>query len=533
MMKKSVKILSLILACVLVVSLCACGKKTPTAPNENNTGKVEDGKRIWYLGGNNAFAGDVDVEALFAGVADTVDPAKIYSSVELTEEMLHGAYTLNNKEKDLKTVRKEIPFKDVEFKSGVQNLTILPTAVYLGAENISSGQTKYKYSEFKAIKDQELAVLELATADQVGHTPCIYEIDGNKITFKQIEQTSTGDAPFAYGFTGVEFSYTFELAGPHLTFSKDGYSLKLTAFCMTENTEEDLAMTGYSLPDSPLIQGVDYFASASSWNYAVLRDGTYIDISAYKLDEDGRFTAYFAEKDLVSGEKKETVQQYAYIIQSEADTFFTSFSIILLDGSKVYYYTDDITEREARALEDQGADVDNMTDEEIEDIAEKKADLFDELQKEFEAKGINATVNRSTGEIALDATVLFGVNESAISDEGKAFLQKFMGVYTTVVFGEKYKDFISRIMVEGHTDTSGSYELNQTLSKARADSVKEYCLSDECGIDAAYSAALQSMLETVGYAYDKPIYDANGEVDMAASRRVSFRFVVNLEKQET
>ena len=123
------------------------------------------------------------------------------------------------------------------------------------------------------------------------------------------------------------------------------------------------------------------------------------------------------------------------------------------------------------------------------------------------------------------------MNESAISADGKAFLQKFMGVYTTVVFGDKYQGFISKIMVEGHTDTNGSYELNQTLSKDRADSVKDYCLSAECGVDTAYATTLQSMLETIGYAYDKPIYDENGEVDMDASRRVSFRFIVNVEKQ--
>jgi len=528
-MKKITKALSLILACVLILSLCACGKKEPAA--SNNTGKTENGKLVWYLGGNNIFAGDVNVESLFEGVADTVNPSQIYSSLTLTEDMLHGVYTLNNKEEDLKTVRKDIPFKEVQFKDSTHSLTILPTAVYLGAENVCSSETNYKYDQLKLIKDHEVAVLELATADKIGQTPCIYEIDGNNITFKQIDQTSTGEEPFAYELTGVEFTYTFELSGPYMTFSKDGYSLKLKAFCLTENTDDDLSMHGYSLPNSPLIQGVDYFASSKSWNYAVMRDGSYIDLSAFKIDDEGRFTVYLAEKDLVSGETEKTVNQYAYIIQSEASSFMTDFSIILLDGSKVYYYTDDITQREARALEDQGADVDGMTEDEIKEIAEKKADLFDDLQKEFEAQGINATVNRSTGEIALDSTVLFDVNESAISADGKAFLQKFMTVYTSVVFGDKYQGFISKIMVEGHTDTNGSYELNQTLSKARADSVKDYCLSAECGVDTAYATTLQSMLETIGYAYDKPIYDENGEVDMDASRRVSFRFIVNVEKQ--
>lgn len=154
------------------MTLCSCGKEA-----SNNKGKLEDRKLVWYLGGNNIFAGDVDVESLFEGVTDSLDPAKIYSSLELTEAMLHGVYTLNNKEDDLKTVRKEIPFEEVKFKDSTSNLTILPTAVYFGAENICSSETGYKYDEFKNVDEYEVAVLELATEDKVGQTPCTYEIN--------------------------------------------------------------------------------------------------------------------------------------------------------------------------------------------------------------------------------------------------------------------------------------------------------------------------------------------------------------------
>lgn len=525
MKRRIYQFISLALACVFVLTLCSCGKEA-----SNNKGKSEDGKLVWYLGGNNIFAGDVDVESLFEGVTDSVDPAKIYSSLELTEEMLHGVYTLNNKEDDLKTVRKEIPFEEVKFKDSVANLTILPIAVYFGAENISSSETNYKYSEFKGVTNHEVAVLELATKDKVGQTPCTYEINGDSITFKQIRQTSGDGEPFEYEFTGVEFNYTFELSGPYMTFSKGNNSLKLKAFCLTENTEDSLSLYGYSLPDSPLIEGLDYFASADAWNYAVRRDGSYYDLSAYKFDDEGRFTVYLAEEDLVSGETDKFVSQYAYIIQSSANVFHTDFSIILLDGSKEYYYTDDITQREARVLADQGADVNAMTEDEIKEIAEKKSDLFDDLYKEFEAQGINVTINRSTGEIAMDASVLFGGDSAVITDDGKALLNKFLATYTSIIYNEKYDGFISKTMVEGHTaPLSGStYESGLPLSEERANNVKDYCLSADTGVD---TSKLMSTLEAVGLSNSKPIYDANGEIDMTACRRVSFRFIVNLEQQ--
>ena len=82
-------------------------------------------------------------------------------------------------------------------------------------------------------------------------------------------------------------------------------------------------------------------------------------------------------------------------------------------------------------------------------------------------------------------------------------------------------------MVEGHTAPveGGTYESGLPLSQERANNVKNYCMSSETGVDVSKLAA---NLEAVGYSNSKPIKDASGNVDMAASRRVSFRFVINL-----
>ena len=286
-------------------------------------------------------------------------------------------------------------------------------------------------------------------------------------------------------------------------------------------------MHGYSLPDSPLIGNLDFFASAKAWNYAVMRDGSYFDLSAYKIDDSGRFTVCLAERDMVSGETDQFVEQYAYIIQSEASNFMVNFSVILLDGEKIYYYTDDITEREARSLADQGANVDDLTEDEIKEIAEKKADLFDDLYKEFEAQGINVTINRSTGEIAMDASVLFGGDSAVITNDGKDLLNKFLKAYTSIAYNEKYDGFISKTMVEGHTaPVSGStYESGLPLSEQRANNVKDYCLSADTGVD---TSKLSTTLEAIGLSNSKPVYGSDGKIDMAACRRVSFRFIVDI-----
>ena len=67
-------------------------------------------------------------------------------------------------------------------------------------------------------------------------------------------------------------------------------------------------------------------------------------------------------------------------------------------------------------------------------------------------------------------------------------------------------------------NTDGTYDYNMTLSENRAGAVADYCI--------AKNGNLASIISTKGYSYDNPVYNEDGSVDMAASRRVTFRFVL-------
>ena len=67
----------------------------------------------------------------------------------------------------------------------------------------------------------------------------------------------------------------------------------------------------------------------------------------------------------------------------------------------------------------------------LEEVLAKKNSLFDELAAAFNKEGIAVTVNKDTGEIALDSSVLFGGDSAVLTDSGKTFLNKFIKVYTT------------------------------------------------------------------------------------------------------
>ncbi len=165
---------------------------------------------------------------------------------------------------------------------------------------------------------------------------------------------------------------------------------------------------------------------------------------------------------------------------------------------------------------------------ELMSIAEMKASLMADLSVAFQSSGLSVTMDSTTGEIMIDSAILFGYNEDEVSELGKAMLDRFITVYTAVVFSEKYEGFVSAIQVEGHTDTSGSYEYNLDLSERRAKNVFDYCLAGVSGLSAGTVEHLEEILAYVGCSYDFPIYDENGNVDMDASRRVSFRFIVDL-----
>ena len=153
-----------------------------------------------------------------------------------------------------------------------------------------------------------------------------------------------------------------------------------------------------------------------------------------------------------------------------------------------------------------------------EDLSATKRNLLAELEAAFRAAGLEVSIDYDTGKVTLEANFLFATNSYELSQEGKEYLNSFTDVYTSVVLKEEYSAYVSNIIVEGHTDTSGSYSLNQTLSQNRANAVADLCISR--------NSRMANVIEAVGCSYDYPVYNDDGTVNMAKSRRVTFRFVL-------
>lgn len=106
--------------------------------------------------------------------------------------------------------------------------------------------------------------------------------------------------------------------------------------------------------------------------------------------------------------------------------------------------------------------------------------------------------------IRLSGDALFDVGSSVLTANAT---QKLDALIQQV----KNTPKVMQIKIEGHTDNSGSDMINTPLSKARAESVKNYFILN--GLD-------QIMYQTEGYGANRPVGDNATEAGRSANRRV-------------
>lgn len=179
----------------------------------------------------------------------------------------------------------------------------------------------------------------------------------------------------------------------------------------------------------------------------------------------------------------------------------------------------------ARALLSQQQEQMAQQQERLDALVGVRARIIASLGEAMQSAGIRATVDQQTGSITLDASVLFDVAQSELKDSGKQVLDQFLPVYLSVLMDPQNSSNIAEIIIEGHTDTDGTYMNNLKLSQERALSVMEYILSDDYTmITGAMKFKLREIATANGRSYSQPVYYEDGTVNKDASRRVEFKF---------
>ncbi len=112
--------------------------------------------------------------------------------------------------------------------------------------------------------------------------------------------------------------------------------------------------------------------------------------------------------------------------------------------------------------------------------------------------------------VTFESGVLFDVDQSALSSSAQAKIKNLAQVFI------KYPD--SYILIEGHTEASGSAQHNMDLSERRAKAVAEYL--------KAQNVSFQR-IKTAWYGENQPKLPNDTEANKAQNRRVEFAIYAN------
>lgn len=136
------------------------------------------------------------------------------------------------------------------------------------------------------------------------------------------------------------------------------------------------------------------------------------------------------------------------------------------------------------------------------------------------ALGDKIDIDKKTGSLKLASNILFQVGQATLKDEAKVELKKAFEQYIgTLVTDEEIRPHLDKIIIEGHTDSDGSYIYNLNLSQKRALAVMEYLLT----LDFTKKHNIRPLMTASGRAYLDAI-SKDGVEDKEASRRIEIKF---------
>ncbi len=154
---------------------------------------------------------------------------------------------------------------------------------------------------------------------------------------------------------------------------------------------------------------------------------------------------------------------------------------------------------EAERLELQGSVT--ALQEQAASLAREKDDLSARLQGALSE--VADTQNTARGMVVSLPDILFDTNEATLKNDAKIVIAKLAGIL--LIMPEL------NLRIEGHTDSTGSAEYNQSLSEKRAASVRDFLAGQ--GINS------QRMV-SIGYGMTRPVGDNATSQGRAKNRRV-------------
>ena len=159
--------------------------------------------------------------------------------------------------------------------------------------------------------------------------------------------------------------------------------------------------------------------------------------------------------------------------------------------------------------------------EQLDDRERIKKLLISRLLKEL--ADFDVEVDPDTGVIRIKEGILYDFNKDELKQAGKEFLRQFIPKYVVVLLSNPdVSEHIAQVIIEGHTDNVGSWELNLDLSLRRANSVAAYLFTEEFGT-FDHAEDLRKLLSVNGRSFAQPIVPDDIEEERTQSRPFTLR----------
>ncbi len=138
--------------------------------------------------------------------------------------------------------------------------------------------------------------------------------------------------------------------------------------------------------------------------------------------------------------------------------------------------------------------------------------------------------------IVPDGLLNFAINRADIPVAGIEFLQKIVPKMAATLCSEEFRREIESIVIEGHTDSTGSDERNLPLSQERSLRVVQESLrvlaGTASGDGQSNRGCFLELLSATGRGSVEPVRDQAGQEDFNRSRRVIFKIRIrSLERR--
>ena len=149
------------------------------------------------------------------------------------------------------------------------------------------------------------------------------------------------------------------------------------------------------------------------------------------------------------------------------------------------------------------------------------------ISKLKEKLGKDIDIDKKSGAIRFSSNILFEPNSFVLKQGAKDELSSVLTKYINALLNdEEIKQYIDQIIIEGHTDSDGTYLYNLKLSQQRALEVMKFLYERY----PKNSEVFRKYIIASGRSYSQTIHNKTGKEDKDASRRIEIKFRIKNEK---